>query len=195
MKYYKNDADEIFAYEDDGSQDGFIRPGLVPITQEEFEDLRFPAPIIARQDGSYVITNRGYPYHVPNNVEFAALWAEVDAFAKKHPEKVEVEPPTPPPTPEEQQAAMQAAFTSAIQDRLDVFARTRGYDGILSAATYATSTVPQFRAEGQYAVEARDMTWASGYAIMGAVLSGERPMPTLDEVFAELPALNWPAEL
>ena len=92
------------------------------------------------------------------------------------------------PTPEEQLEA----FTSAIQAHLDAFARTRNYDGIMSAATYATSTVPKFRTEGQYAVEARDLTWAKGYEIMDAVLSGARPMPTLDEVIAELPALAWP---
>ena len=87
---------------------------------------------------------------------------------------------------------IQAEFTGAIQARLDAFAQTRGYDGILSAATYATSTIPQFAAEGQYAVEARDTTWAKGYEILNAVLAGQRPMPTLEEVFAELPVLEWP---
>ena len=97
-----------------------------------------------------------------------------------------------PPSPEEALAATQKAFTDAIQKRLDDFAQTKNYDGILSAATYATSTNAVFRAEGQYAVEARDATWAAGYAIMGAVLSGQRPIPTLEDVFAELPALAWP---
>ena len=92
------------------------------------------------------------------------------------------------PTPEEQQAA----FTAAIQAHLDRFAQTRNYDGIMSAATYATSIVPKFRAEGQYAVEARDLTWAKGYELLDAVLSGSRPMPDLEEVIAELPALAWP---
>ena len=96
------------------------------------------------------------------------------------------------PTPEELLAAAQQQFTDAIQARLDAFAKTRGYDGILSAATYATSTVPQFKAEGQYAVEARDLTWAKGYEIMGAVLAGQRPMPSIEEVFAVLPVLEWP---
>jgi len=95
-------------------------------------------------------------------------------------------------TPEEKLTALQGAFTGAIQARLDAFARTKNYDGILSAASYATSTVPQFAAEGQYAVEARDATWAKGYEILGAVLAGTRPEPTLAEVFAELPELDWP---
>lgn len=65
----------------------------------------------------------------------------------------------------------------------------------MSAATYATSTVSKFRAEGQYAVEARDLTWAKAYEIMDAVMSGARPMPTLEEVIAELPGLEWPDEV
>lgn len=97
-------------------------------------------------------------------------------------------PPPPPPTVEEQQAI----FVAAIQGHLDSFAQTRNYDGIMSAATYATSTIPKFAAEGQYAVEARDATWTKGYEILDAVLSGQRPMPTIDEVIAELPPLKWP---
>ena len=62
----------------------------------------------------------------------------------------------------------------------------------MSAATYATSTVPKFKAEGKYAVEARDATWAKCYEVLAAVEAGSRPMPTLDELLAELPVLTWP---
>lgn len=86
-----------------------------------------------------------------------------------------------------------ADATWRAQDRLDQFAQTRNYDGILSAATYATSVVPQFAAEGQYAVSARDMTWITLYSIMAAVQGGTRPMPaSYAEVEAELPVLEWP---
>jgi hypothetical protein len=97
-------------------------------------------------------------------------------------------------TPEEIATALLAAITSAIQTRLDDFAQTRNYDGILSAASYATSTNPKFAAEGQYAVEARDATWAKAYEILAEVEVGERPMPTLEEVLAELPVPAWPSE-
>ena len=102
-----------------------------------------------------------------------------------------VQPAAPEPNAEERQAAMQAAFTAAIQARLDAFAQAKGYDSIMSACTYATSSVPQFRAEGERAVLLRDATWAKSYAILGDVLAGARPMPTLEEVVAELPALTW----
>lgn len=84
-------------------------------------------------------------------------------------------------------------YTALIQQRLDDFARTRGYDSILSACTYATSTTPQFKAEGQRCVELRDATWAKATEIMQAVQSGARSMPTWDELQAELPVLEWPA--
>lgn len=86
-------------------------------------------------------------------------------------------------------------FTDAIQQRLDDFARTRNYDGILSACTYVTSTVPKFAAEGQYCVQARDATWATAYQILAQVQAGQRPMPaTVADIEADLPALQWPEE-
>ena len=100
----------------------------------------------------------------------------------------ETEPVKPPPTTEQ----IIAQYTARVQKHLDDFARTRNYDGILSAATYATSAVPKFKAEGQYAVEARDATWAKCYEILAAVEAGSRTMPTLEELLAELPALVWP---
>jgi hypothetical protein len=97
-------------------------------------------------------------------------------------------PPAPPPTPEE----IQAAFTAQIQQRLDNFAQTRGYDDILSACTYATSTVEKFQREGQYCVEARDATWAAAYAFLDDVLVGEQVIPGSIDDIVSLPVLRWP---
>lgn len=99
---------------------------------------------------------------------------------------------TPDPADPPTEAELLASYTAAIQNRLDDFARTRGYDGILSATTYAGSGVPKFNAEGGYALSARDATWAKGYDILAAVQAGTRPAPTLAELDAELPALVWP---
>lgn len=99
--------------------------------------------------------------------------------------------PQPPPvkSPEE----LQAEIVAATQKRLDDFARTRGYDNILSACTYATSTVPKFAAEGQYCVNARDATWAKLYEILAEVEAGTRPMPSgYADIEPLLPALEWP---
>jgi len=91
-------------------------------------------------------------------------------------------------------ARTQAEIVAATQLRLDTFAQTRNYDGILSACTYATSSVPKFAAEGQYCVDARDATWATLYTIMGEVLAQTRPMPeSFADIVADLPVLVWPA--
>lgn len=82
---------------------------------------------------------------------------------------------------------------SAVQGRLDAFAHTRNYDNILSAATYATSSIQKFAAEGQYAVAARDATWVKLYEILGEVDSGTRAAPSgYTDIEGELPELAWP---
>ena len=88
-----------------------------------------------------------------------------------------------------------ADYTAAIQARLDRFAGTRGYDGILSACSYASSTNAKFQAEGQYCVSARDETWAACYAIMAEIEAGVRAIPSLEELLAELPVLEWPSQV
>lgn len=95
-----------------------------------------------------------------------------------------------PPAPTPQQ--IEAAFTAVIQERLDSFAREKGYDSILSACTYATSSVPKFAAEGKAAADARDATWATAARVLGEVKAGTRAIPTTEELFAALPVLEWP---
>lgn len=86
------------------------------------------------------------------------------------------------------------AIVQATQQRLDSFAQTRGYDGILSACTYAASSVPKFAAEGVYAVGARDATWAALYGVMADVQAGNTPMPaSFADIEPLLPVLSWPA--
>lgn len=105
--------------------------------------------------------------------------------------------PLDPEVIAENEAAAQAQLvrqiTDSTQARLDTFARTRNYDGILSACTYATSSVLTFQVEGQYCVAARDETWAKLYQIMNEVQAGTRPMPaSYTDLEPELPVLAWP---
>lgn len=89
---------------------------------------------------------------------------------------------------------LQQSIVAATQLRLDTFFQTRNYDGVLSACTYATSAVPKFAAEGQYAVQARDATWAALYTILAEVEAGTRPVPSgYADIEQDLPALAWPA--
>ena len=174
--------------------------------------------VAKRQDNTFETLINGMPYHVIDGdplyavlaAEYAGLqpgcadvdgvvmedhrhtagWINGEPFTMEDfgplPEGFSMEPPPP------SLADLQAMFTAAIQEYMDSFFRQRNYDGVLSAATYATSTNAKFAAEGQYAVEMRDAIWAKGYAIMDAVLAGEREIPSIEEVLSELPALVWP---
>lgn len=81
----------------------------------------------------------------------------------------------------------------STQNRLDSFAQSRGYDGILSLCTYATSSVVKFQAEGAYGVQARDDTWATLNQILYDAENQLRPIPMdYSEIEPELPILTWP---
>lgn len=120
----------------------------------------------------------------------SAAWEEYRAWCKAGNTALPMAAPViVPPTPQE----VQASVTLATQQRLDAFARTRNYDGILSACTYATSNLAQFAAEGVYCVSARDATWAALYTVLAQVQAGTRPMPAgFADVESDLPALEWP---
>jgi hypothetical protein len=79
-----------------------------------------------------------------------------------------------------------------VQDILDTTAKVRGYDGILSAASYATSLNPKFRAEAQACVEFRDKMWSECYRLEAEVVDGLRSVPTPQELRALLPVIAWP---
>lgn len=89
--------------------------------------------------------------------------------------------------------SFQEQVVKLVQQRLDNFAKTRNYDSILSAATYANSSVTKFRLEGQHAVDVRDNTWSTLYTVMEQALAGVIAMPTtFEEVENLLPELVWP---
>ncbi|NIB43819.1 hypothetical protein HBA55_29725 [Pseudomaricurvus alkylphenolicus] len=80
-----------------------------------------------------------------------------------------------------------------VQARLDDFAKTRHYNSILSACSYAGSTVQKFADEAAYCVFLRDQTWAKADEILGDVRAGSRAMPAgIEDIEAELPAMAWP---
>mgnify|MGYP003294663800 CR=1 FL=1 len=86
-------------------------------------------------------------------------------------------------------------FDSRVEKRLNDFAATRRYSSINSACSYSTSTDAQFKLEGEYCVSIRDLTYRKCYDLleeyMPLVLSGEREIPTWEEIEAQLPELKW----
>jgi hypothetical protein len=100
----------------------------------------------------------------------------------------EPEPPAPPTD-----AEIKAARIDAIQRYLDSAGLTRGYDSILSLVSYADDPDPHFAAEGQAGKVFRSRVWRKGAEILARVEAGMRPIPTEEEMIAELPAIEWPA--
>ena len=90
-------------------------------------------------------------------------------------------------------AAFQVQVVDAIQARLDNFAKTRNYQGIISACSYVNSSVPRFAADAAYCVSARDNTWDTLHTLLAEVQAETRVIPeTVQGVLDLLPTLAWP---
>lgn len=84
-------------------------------------------------------------------------------------------------------------FKAAIQAHMDAAAVAIGYDDIKTAVTYADEpSVTKFQNEGRAFRAWRSQCWAYGYQEMDKVLVGQRQMPTVSEMIAELPLLVLP---
>lgn len=84
-------------------------------------------------------------------------------------------------------------FRTIIQKHLDDAAVRVGYDDIKTAVTYADEpSVPKFEIEGKALRAWRSLVWAYGYEQIAAVQSGDRALPTPEQLIAELPPLVMP---
>ena len=80
-----------------------------------------------------------------------------------------------------------------IQARLDAFAKTRDYFGILSLCTYAGVGDTSFEREGRYGQIIRSQTWGIMVDLLNQVDTGKAPMPSsYAEIEPLLPNLAWP---
>lgn len=74
MKYYKSEDGPVYAYASDGSQDAWIKPGLVPMTQQEVDDFMAamaaqPPAVVSRAQGKAALIQAG-------------LWDQVLAYVE-----------------------------------------------------------------------------------------------------------------
>lgn len=79
-----------------------------------------------------------------------------------------------------------------IDDMFQTEAQSLGYDNIISACTYATST-GTFGPEGQSFVDWRDAVWTYVYGLEAKVKSGEIIAPGVNDIMEELPKRIVPA--
>lgn len=133
--------------------------------------------VVDELDGKTMSLLQGAP--VPDGVAVEVGWSyESGAFTP---------PPIAPPTIEQ----LTKEFTDAVQGHLDRAVRVRGYDNVVSCASYASSTNPAFAAEAAAAIAWRDAVWAYCYVELGKVVAGERAVPDLITFMGELPELVW----
>ena len=90
-------------------------------------------------------------------------------------------------------AGMLAIITEAIKSHFDQVANQRQYDSLLTIDTYKDSNVPLWAAENAAFFTWRDQCWLIAYQIQADVQAGLRPVPTPDQVIAELPVIQWPS--
>ena len=137
-------------------------------------------PVTATAPPSYDPPTQKLVEELPVNV--GGAWTQVWAANPLSAEELEAK-----------RQQIKAEITDAVQNRLDTFAQTRGYDSIVSACSYATSQHTKYGPEGRYCVTAREQTWDALFAIEADVIAGNRPMPAgYADIQAELPALVWP---
>lgn len=74
-------------------------------------------------------------------------------------------------------------YTPGVTELLESKAKEYGYDNIVSACSYATSTVPKFLAEGRAFSEWRDLCWT---LVFGITDTSKTP----DEVMGSLPVFE-----
>ena len=85
-----------------------------------------------------------------------------------------------PPAPTKDQIIDK--FNMAANGKINTVATSWGYDSIVSAASYANSTNPQFKAEAEALIAWRDNLWGTAYTIE----AGKLPK-TVEDFLALLP--------
>lgn len=113
-------------------------------------------------------------------------------------------------TPEEmaeREEVLKSTIVNQVQQRLDAFALTRGYDNTESIAKYKDISdaeiaempsseqplVTKFRIECRYLAVITARTWAKLYLTLAEVKAGQRQVPSgFADIEPLLPALEWP---
>lgn len=88
-------------------------------------------------------------------------------------------------------AALVSALELEIEEYLNSRAREKGCIDITSLCTYANDPDPVYRQEGLDGVRFRSLVWKHSEAVAAEVMAGTRGIPTVEELLAELPPLEW----
>lgn len=87
---------------------------------------------------------------------------------------------------------VEADYIAAAQNLLDTGAQSKGYDSMLSLASYVTSSNATFKAQAAAGIAWRDAVWTEGYSVLAQIKAGTMTAPTLEAFLALMPVANWP---
>ena len=82
--------------------------------------------------------------------------------------------------------------SAAIEQHFDAVAQARGYKNGDRLASYRASTNATWSAEAQAFIAWRDNVWLFAYSEFAKVQAGQRAIPSVAGLVAELPAIAWP---
>lgn len=82
-------------------------------------------------------------------------------------------------------------YEDAVQSHLDATAQSKGYDNTYTCLSYLSSTDETWQRESTVFNAWRDAVWRKCHEILDAVLAGEIQPPTVDELIAQLPKIEW----
>lgn len=96
-------------------------------------------------------------------------------------------PEKPAPTTEE----ILKQYEDAVQKHLDATAQSRDYDNTYTCLSYLSSTDEIWRRESNAFNAWRDQVWRKCHEILNAVMAEEIEPPTVEELIAQLPVIDW----
>lgn len=82
-------------------------------------------------------------------------------------------------------------YEDAVQSYLDQTAQSRDYDNTYTCLSYLSSTDEVWNREAHAFNAWRDQVWRKCHEILNAAMGGEIPVPTVEELIAMLPAIDW----
>lgn len=82
-------------------------------------------------------------------------------------------------------------YEDAVQSYLDATAQAKGYDSTYTCLSYLSSTDETWNREANIFNAWRDSVWRKCHEVLNAVLAGELAPPTVDNLLAQLPKIEW----
>jgi hypothetical protein len=79
-----------------------------------------------------------------------------------------------------------------VEDYINIVAKQRGYRDAVSCSTYANSKKPTWKAEAIAFSDWRDDVWEFVINEFSLIETGQKPLPSLDEIIPSLPEMVWP---